>query len=938
MVCREMGQKFLHDQVKVAIFWQVVHGWSSNKFMTRPAPGQRWMSRSEPKLGLGVIVEVEGAQVVVLFPSVEETRRYALQTAPLVRVLFKEGDVLQNQSEEEFTVEKVEHTEKGLVNNHCEEGGVLGEIDLLDTLSFSSPDDRLLAGICDDFRLFDFRQQALQWNTELKQSPARGFSGGRVDLIPHQFAIVSEAASRLYPRLLLADEVGLGKTIEACLILHHLHLTGRAHRILILVPEALVHQWFVELYKRFNLLFALFDEGRAQAIEEGDPTANPFLDSQLILASTDFLAESSHRSEQAREAGFDLLIVDEAHHLDWSPQESSPAYKMVEGLAQKVASLLLLTATPQQLGPEGHFARLRLLDPNRYTSLEDFAKEADSYEPLAELVESLSEGEVPKAEALAPFVKTSPRAGKHLEALAKGEEGARVELISELIDSFGTGRVLFRNTRDRLTGFPKRCLQLYPLGQGQKASAWLASLLKKLGDEKLLLITHTTEAAIRIQENLLELVNVETALFHEELSIMERDRNAAWFADPDGARILICSEIGSEGRNFQFAHHLVLFDLPQNPEVLEQRIGRLDRIGQTEDILIHVPYVKDTSYELLTRWLAEGLAAFEKPLKGAATLTAELLPELLEFVKDPRPQEFEDFLKKSQRRREEVAKELASGHDRLLALGAPPIQRAEELLEVVDDADGNRQFESFSLRLFDQLGLDVDDLAERNYHLKRGQRLSETFADLPEDGLAVTFERSEALFREDLTFLSADHPSFRTALDQFLADDTGNSTFAHWKTGKGKGIYLQCGFLLECLAPERLHIDRFLAPTLISVTVDHREQERDGNDLFKEIPLRPADPHRLVAQESFRKNILPVLMKKARQLAEEKSQQPQRESQEKAKAALDSSLARLKDLANRNPQVTSEEIATLEERKGEVLHALEHSRLRLDCIRLVWQT
>ena len=906
--------------------------------MTRPAPGQRWMSRSEPKLGLGVIVEVEGAQVVVLFPAAEETRRYALQTAPLVRVLFKEGDVVRDQFEGEFKIEKVEHTDKGLVKYHCADETVLEEIDLLDTLSFSSPDDRLLAGICDDFRLFDFRQRALRWNAEVRQSPARGFSGGRVDLIPHQFAIVAEAASRLHPRLLLADEVGLGKTIEACLILHHLHLTGRANRILILVPEALVHQWFVELYKRFNMMFALFDEGRAVSIEEGDPSANPFLDSQLILASTDFLAESNKRAEQAREAGFDLLIVDEAHHLDWSPEESSAAYEMVEGLAGVVPSLLLLTATPQQLGPEGHFARLRLLDPNRYTSLEDFSKEADSYEPLAKVVETLSEGGLPVAKDLAPFVKTSPRAAEHLKALTKGKEGARPFLISELVDSFGTGRVLFRNTRDRLTGFPVRKLQLYPLGEGEKASAWLAGLLKKLGDEKVLLITHTTDAAIRIQENLLELVNVETALFHEELSIMERDRNAAYFADPDGARILICSEIGSEGRNFQFAHHLVLFDLPQNPEVLEQRIGRLDRIGQTEDILIHVPYVKDTSYELLTRWLAEGLAAFEKPLKGSATLTAELMPELLEFVQDPRPKEFEAFIKKTQKRRDEVAEELASGHDRLLALGAPPTARAEELLGAVDDADGNRQFESFSLRLFDHLGLDVDDLAERNYHLKRGQRLSETFADLPEDGLAVTFERSEALFREDLTFVTADHPTFRTALDQFLADDTGNSSFAHWKTGKGKGIYLQCSFILECLAPERLHIDRFLAPTLIAVTVDHREKERNGEELFKEIPLRPADPHRVVSQESFRKNILPALMKTARSIAEKKSAAPLAASKEQATAALDASLARLKDLATRNPQVSQEEIAAVQEMKDEVAFVLGQSRLRLDSVRLVWQT
>ena len=85
-----------------------------------------------------------------------------------------------------------------------------------------------------------------------------------------------------------------------------------------------------------------------------------------------------------------------------------------------------------------------------------------------------------------------------------------------------------------------------------------------------------------LQSALLDVLKVDSALFHEDLSLIQRDRNAAYFADQEGAQILLCSEIGSEGRNFQFAHHLVLFDLPLNPELLEQRIGRLDRIGQTK--------------------------------------------------------------------------------------------------------------------------------------------------------------------------------------------------------------------------------------------------------------------------------------------------------------------------------------------------------------------
>ena len=125
--------------------------------------------------------------------------------------------------------------------------------------------------------------------------------------------------------------------------------------------------------------------------------------------------------------------------------------------------------------------------------------------------------------------------------------------------------------------------------------------------------------AEEISEKLQEIINVNCAHFHEGMTLLQRDRSAAYFSEDEGARILICSEIGSEGRNFQFAHHLVLFDLPDDPELLEQRIGRLDRIGQTETINIHVPYKKGSRGEFLARWYHEGLGAFEHSLPVSYT-------------------------------------------------------------------------------------------------------------------------------------------------------------------------------------------------------------------------------------------------------------------------------------------------------------------------------
>ncbi len=901
--------------------------------MHRPSAGQRWISTSEPALGLGIVRDTEGDIVTIRYPATEETRAYAFSSAPLVRVAFTPGDEISSRAGLSIVVRDVTE-EKDTLTYHGD-AGVIAEADLLDSLSFTRPDKRLLACLADHPRAFDQRLQALEWNTRIRRSPARGFTGARIDLIAHQLAIVGETAGRLHPRVLLADEVGLGKTIEACLILHRLHLTGRAGRILILVPEPLVHQWFVELLRRFNLLFALFDQPRCESIEAHDPAANPFLDSQLILAATDFLTEHPERAGQAAAAGFDLLIVDEAHHLEWAPGAPSPAYTVVDSLARQIPSLLLLTATPQQLGPAGHFARLRLLDPERYADLDAFLAETASYGPLAETIETLKNGGLPAA--LEAFAGRSPRAARHIADLRAGDGSARKPLIAELIDSFGTGRVLFRNTRERLTGFPARIPHLHPLEKGASPYTWLAGLLRGLPEtEKVLLITSSPEAAIAVQEKLLAQIQVEAALFHEDLTLLQRDRNAAWFANPEGARILICSEIGSEGRNFQFARQLVLFGLPRDPELLEQRIGRLDRIGQTGDIHIHVPYGVRSSSEYQARWLHEGLDAFTRPLKGATALASALLPGLDELL-DHAPDEdaFAAFLGHSRDLTRSVARELASGHDRLLELGSPQPEDAAPLLAAIEAADADPRFERFVIRLFDHLGLDVSDLSAHAYHFQRGQRQSEAFADLPDEGLSATFRRETALAREDLTFLTADHPVFRDALDQLLDGTSGNSTFAHWKTGTGKAIFLECAFVVEVIAPTRLHLDRFLPPTAIRVAVDHR-----GGEMKTPPPsalLTPGDPGRIIRQETFRRDLFPKMLAASQALAAAASEAPVAEARQLAAGTLTAEIDRLTDLAARNPQVSPNEISALLNLRTETLAALSTPRLRLDALRLVWR-
>ena len=324
-------------------------------------PGQRWISESEPELGLGTVIHISGGRVQVDFNAAGESRTYAADSAPLQRVRFRAGETLRTSTGETFIVQDVLEQQGRLI--YVGEQGPLPESQLDDRMSLQGPRERLRAGRFDSPATFALRRRTLEHLHRLRRSPVRGFIGGRIDLIPHQLYIAQEVASRHAPRVMLSDEVGLGKTIEACLILHRLLLSGRARRILILVPEPLVHQWYVEMLRRFNISPALFDEERCASIEAGEPGANPFLDDQLVLTSIDFLAQDPRRSEQAVTAGWDMLVVDEAHHLTWSAAAPSREYQVVEELSRSAEGLLLLTATPEQLGVESHFARLRLLDP-----------------------------------------------------------------------------------------------------------------------------------------------------------------------------------------------------------------------------------------------------------------------------------------------------------------------------------------------------------------------------------------------------------------------------------------------------------------------------------------------------------------------------------------------------------------------------------------------
>jgi ATP-dependent helicase HepA len=903
-------------------------------------PGQRWVSDAEPELGLGVVMSAGNGRVSILFPAADDRREYALDSAPVRRVAFEVGDALKTHDGISGSIEEVK--EEGGFLHYQVKGEWIPEAALADTISFSSPLDRLMGRQLDEPHLFNVRNEALIWQSRIRKAPNRGFTGGRVDLIEHQLYLAEEVTNRLQPRVLLADEVGLGKTIEACLILHRLHLTGRAERALIILPESLMHQWFIELLRRFNLVASLFDEERCQAIESSDPAANPFLDSQIVCISLDYLTRSMERSTQVLDAEWDILIVDEAHHLEWTPELASTAYQIVESLAQKIPSVLLLTATPQQLGPEGHFARLRLLDPARYNDLETFIEESGHYQEMAELVDRIDGQEEITSSDWEMIQKSSLHLHDQYSDKKSLSKADRSQLIENIIDSFGPGRVMFRNTRKALKGFPKRQPILHTLDIPEEGSSssferkieWLVDWLSEHREEKVLLICQTRTLVEEIYEAVQEQVNLNLSQFHEGLNLIQRDRQAAYFADPEGACVLLCSEIGSEGRNFQFAHHLILWDLPENPELLEQRIGRLDRIGQTDTIHIHLPYMPASDEEVWVQFYNQGVGIFNNPVPTALILAHQFGEKLTSLSEKFNRDTLEALVSEVSYARKELGEQLENGYLRLLARNSNKPGQSEVLREQIQACDTDSAFETFATDLMEYVGLRVEDLGDRRYLFKPEYGQMDSLPGLDPKGMMATFDRTDALNRDDIQFFTPDHPLLRNSLDSLLSSEKGNAVLSVYQGTEAPGIFLQVTYLVECVAPRDLHIDRYLAITSTTLWLDHTGEIISAPELSVEHLNPSPDTEDILGNAGIKR-----LVKKMRKSAESHMFQITEDLVSEARISveqeLQSEIFRLQNLARLNPSVDQSEIKNLQTHKAEIEEALAESRFRLDSLHLV---
>ncbi len=970
-------------------------------------PGQRWISETELHMGLGTVLTVDHRTVTILFLATGETRVYSQQTAPLTRVRFTSGDRVATHGGGHLSITSVaEH--KGILTytGHRQDGSpaTIDEGQLDNFIQLNRPLDRLLTRQIDQDKWFELRYQTLRHRNRLAHSDLRGLTGVRTSLIPHQLYIAHEVANRYAPRVLLADEVGLGKTIEAGLIIHQQLVTERAGRVLIIVPDSLVHQWLVEMLRRFNLYFSIFDEERCASFEldqtdeledNSDQAENPFLTEQLVLCSLSFLVNNPLRLQQALAGEWDLMIVDEAHHLQWSEVHVSPEYRAIESLAAQTRGILLLTATPEQLGKESHFARLRLLDPDRFPDFASFIEEEKHYAPVAHAVEELMQDQAlsPASDAVlqSTFGEGDNRdllnTVRSLQVNDPAYENAKLHLVEHLLDRHGTGRVLFRNTRSNVKGFPGRLAQLYPLPlpsayadclaafNGDTLANprlllcpeilyqvsdevvtppwsdidprinWLIDKLKTLKPAKVLVITASADTALDIEHILRTRAGIHAAVFHEGLTIVERDRAGAYFADMEsGSQVLVCSEIGSEGRNFQFAHHLVLFDLPLNPDLLEQRIGRLDRIGQSNTIQIHVPYLEDSAQAVMAHWYHTGLSAFEHTCPAGHNVFVQLESELNGFLhsRDIHSEAFQALLSKTIAIHTQLNEDLHKGRDILLEYNSCRAHIARALQQRAIEMDQNLLLPDYLEAVFDCFDIDSEIHTSQSLVIQPGNHMQQPFPALNEAGMTITYDRDIALTHEDMHYLTWEHPLVSGAMDMVLSQETGNTALTairHSKIKPGQ-LFIECVYLLEAASSFELQASRYLPASTVRMVSDHTGQNYSTVLTHELINTSRIHVDIETAKKVIRtqEEVLREMITQSEKLAQAEAPAILAEAHRQTRQTLETEIDRLKALRKVNPNVRDDEIHFFENEWRTLDQLLDSTALRLDAIRVIVST
>ncbi|PIU68422.1 MAG: helicase SNF2 [Armatimonadetes bacterium CG07_land_8_20_14_0_80_40_9] len=499
----------------------------------------------------------------------------------------------------------------------------------------------------ESLKFYDLNSQAQNLSILQGFDELLSLSSSNIEHYQYQINTARKVLKRFSGRAFLCDEVGLGKTIEAGIILKEYILRGFVSKILILTVPSLVSQWKEEMSNKFGLNFITTDNGVFEEEKE-----NFWVKNNFVIASL-HTAKRKNNCSIIQDINYDILIVDEAHHLK---SKNTLNYKLVNSIKSKFT--LLLTATPIQNNLEEIFNLITLLKPGHLKTLSHFKKEfrikgdPRSLKNKEKLRELLSECLIRNTRAEVD-IKLPKRHAETIRINLSDDEKNFYNLITNFVkEEFyksTQARKFFLETLQReASSSVNACLKTLKIYLGNNehkisknlidfakenreiGSAKLKILLKILNstDEKFLIFTQFLETQSLVL-NFLKSNNIPCSVFNGNLSGLEKDFNIQEFKEHN--KVLISTEVGGEGRNLQFCNAMVNFDLPWNPMRIEQRVGRIHRVGQTREVYIFNLSYKDTIEDYILKLLDEKINMFELVIGEMGMILGNL--EDIEFDK-----------------------------------------------------------------------------------------------------------------------------------------------------------------------------------------------------------------------------------------------------------------------------------------------------------------
>ncbi|MDB6070521.1 MAG: ATP-dependent helicase HepA [Verrucomicrobiales bacterium] len=860
--------------------------------VNRFVAGQRWLSQTEPELGLGLVLKVEPDRVNIVFPSSETTRVYTVENPPLTRVSFSVGDVLKTQEGKEFTVEDL--IEKDGLVTYINKGKKVEESRLSDSLTFSKPFDRLLNAQVDDKPVYNLRHRALYRRFKTLRAPLRGFFNGRFNPRQHQLYVAVQATRQAHPRVLLADECGMGKTVEAGLILQRLKTFGSANRVLLLAPEAMLETLELELSRRFSMTFARVSAddfataapkaAKKSSTKKGEESTNPFYGEEWPWESCsleDLSGGRGKRAAAAAEAGWDVVVVAGGETLEWTEEGGNASWVAVETVSTATKSLIILSDAGPELDAKSHFGRLHLLDPEGFATPRKYAAHRKTNEAIEAAITQLLGVTAWDRESdgfVKPLAASEPKLKEALKLWKEGREEARDQILDYLLDGQEQGRYVFRNTRQSALGIPTREISIVqveclkpevreglkeefklhgkPVEAKGKAKAqpsaadsvlalWLASLVNPAPPAPPTVPAVPADevqppaplpTALVICSSRGRALAVEKVLSKKVQGLVELVGPDIRGSDDIAPSVVVVGEEDMVGRSFPGMDITVLWDTPLSLQEASGRVFTAENSKRRDSLKVLIPVIEDTPQEMTAQWLEQGLHAFSTWSPAQAETALEFAKPVHDIAKrigvkhNPKlDEELKALIKKSASTHDSALKRIDKHRDYFLESVSCRKNGAEQAAARMKSTDDDDSLDIFMNRTLEQLGILVETKSGRTVVVKPNPEASFRLEEIPKEGMKLCYSRTTAMVREDADFLTWDHPLVFRATDRLLATAIGNTAYVVWEDERAQIVLLEGIFLATPASSDpALQASRHMPPTPVRVVISHDFEDMSG--------------------------------------------------------------------------------------------------------------